>query len=142
MQQVASRRYIRDGHQQLQNESVAVLKFDADQRQLQFEARPSMKEAAMRSPAARPAALNSPLDGSGSVVDFAGELNAAPWGPAALEQRRERTRDHLSKIATRRETWINRNRYYYELLNRLLCFLVEPQKKVLSVRCDIGNLLA
>ena len=29
------------------------------------------------------------------------------WGPAALEERRERTRDHLAKIATRRETWIN-----------------------------------
>src|ERR1041385_2066763 len=101
-----------------------------------------MKEAAMHSPAARAAAVNSPLDGSGSVVDFADELNAAPWGPAALEQRRERTRNHLSKIAVRRETWINRNRYYYELLNRLLRFLVEPRKKVLSVRCDIGNLLA
>src|SRR2546428_13100235 len=64
------------------------------------------------------------------------------WGLAALEQRRERTRDHLAKIAARRESWINRNRYYYELLIRLLCFLVEPQKKVLSVRCDTGNLLA
>ena len=38
--------------------------------------------------------------------------------------------------------WINRNRYYYELLNRLLRFLVEPQKRVLSVRCGTGNLLA
>jgi hypothetical protein len=121
---------------------VPVVQFDGDGRQLQFEARRSMKEAAMQSPAARPAAVNSPLNGSASVVDLAGELNAALWGPAALEHRRERTRDHLSKIAPRRETWINRNRYYYELLNRLLCFLVEPQKKVLSVRCDIGNLLA
>ena len=34
------------------------------------------------------------------------------------------------------------NRYYYELLGRLLRFLVEPQKKVLSVRCGTGNLLA
>jgi 2-polyprenyl-3-methyl-5-hydroxy-6-metoxy-1,4-benzoquinol methylase len=64
------------------------------------------------------------------------------WGAAALEQRRERTRDHLIKIAARREDWINRNKYYYELLHRLLRFLVEPQKKVLSVRCGTGNLLA
>src|SRR6266576_3035431 len=64
------------------------------------------------------------------------------WGLAALDQRRERTRNHLAKIAVRREGWINRNRYYYELLNRLLCFLVEPQKRVLSVRCSTGNLLA
>ena len=64
------------------------------------------------------------------------------WGPAALEERRERTRDHLAKIAARRESWINRNKYYYELLNRLFRFLVEPEKKVLSVRCGTGNLLA
>src|SRR6059058_4568280 len=70
------------------------------------------------------------------------ETSREVWGPPALEQRRERTRDHLAKIAVRRQSWINRNRYYYELLNLLLRFLVEPQKRVLSVRCDIGNLLA
>src|SRR5436305_3601161 len=70
------------------------------------------------------------------------EPNAEIWGPAALEQRRQRTRQHLAKIAARRESWINRNSYYYRLLNRLLCFLVEPEKKVLSVRCGTGNLLA
>src|SRR5205814_701839 len=70
------------------------------------------------------------------------ETSREVWGSPALEQRRERTRDHLAKIAVRRQSWINRNRYYYELLNRLLRFLVEPQKRVLSVRCDIGNLLA
>src|SRR6266478_923301 len=70
------------------------------------------------------------------------QANREVWGPAVLEQRRERTRDHLAKIAARRQSWINRNRYYYELLNRLLRFLVEPQKKILSVRCGTGNLLA
>jgi SAM-dependent methyltransferase len=70
------------------------------------------------------------------------ETHTQPWGAAALEQRRERTRDHLARIAPRRESWINRNTYYYELLSRLLRFLVEPQKKVLSVRCGTGNLLA
>src|SRR6267143_6727466 len=70
------------------------------------------------------------------------ETHTQPWGTAALEQRRERTRDHLARIAPRRESWINRNTYYYELLSRLLRFLVEPEKKVLSVRCGTGNLLA
>jgi 2-polyprenyl-3-methyl-5-hydroxy-6-metoxy-1,4-benzoquinol methylase len=70
------------------------------------------------------------------------EVNREVSGPAALEQRRERTRNHLAGIASRRESWIERNRYYYELLSRLLRFLVEPEKKVLSVRCGIGNLLA
>jgi hypothetical protein len=44
------------------------------------------------------------------------EANAESWGPAVLEQRRERTRDDLAKIAARRESWINRNRYYCEPL--------------------------
>ena len=70
------------------------------------------------------------------------ETKKGTWGPAALEQRRERSRNHLARIAVRRECWIDRNRYYYELLNRLLRFLVEPQKRVLSVRCGTGNLLA
>ena len=102
-----------------------------------------MKEAAVRSSAAGSATVNPPLNDTGSMAALAGECdqNAATWGPAALEQRRERTRDHLAKIAPRRDNWINRNRYYYELLERLLRFLVEPQKRVLSVRCGTGNLL-
>lgn len=103
-----------------------------------------MKEAVVPNSAAGSANINSPLNNSEGVgaVLKQHKVNSQAWGPAALEQRRERTRDHLAKIAARRETWINRNRCYYELLTRLLCFLVEPQKKVLSVRCDIGNLLA
>jgi len=102
-----------------------------------------MKEATVRSSAAGSATVNPPLNDTGSMAALAGECdqNAATWGPTALEQRRERTRDHLAKIAPRRENWINRNRYYYELLERLLRFLVEPQKRVLSVRCGTGNLL-
>src|ERR1700739_1432757 len=102
-----------------------------------------MKEAIVPNSAAGSANINSPLNnGEGVAVLKEPKANSQMWGPAALEQRRERTRDQLAKIAARRETWINRNRYYYELLNRLLRFLVEPQKKVLSVRCDVGNLLA
>jgi hypothetical protein len=70
------------------------------------------------------------------------EPNLKNWGPAALEQRRERTREHLAGIASHRETWVNRNRYYYGLLSQLLRFLVEPHKKVLSVRSDTGFALA
>jgi hypothetical protein len=102
-----------------------------------------MKEAVVRNSAAGSANINSPLNNSDGVGPVLKQhvANSQTWGPAALEQRRERTRDHLAKIAARRETWINRNRYYYELLNLLFRFLVEPQKKVLSVRCEIGNLL-
>ena len=70
------------------------------------------------------------------------EAKKDTWGPAALEKRRERTRNHFAKIAGRRESWIKRNRYYYELLSRLLRFLVEPNKKVLSVGCGTAYHLA
>jgi len=70
------------------------------------------------------------------------EAKKGTWGPVALETRRERTRKHLAKIAVRRESWIKRNRYYYELLSRLLRFLVEPNKKVLSVGCGTAYHLA
>jgi ubiquinone/menaquinone biosynthesis C-methylase UbiE len=48
----------------------------------------------------------------------------------------------LATIAPRREEWINRNKYYYGLLDRLLRFLVEPGRRVLSIRCGSGKLLA
>ena len=76
------------------------------------------------------------------VVTNERQTNKEIWGRVALEERRDRTRSHLAGIAYRRESWINRNRYYYGLLSQLLQFLVEPQKKVLSVRCGTGNLLA
>jgi SAM-dependent methyltransferase len=102
-----------------------------------------MKEAAVSSSAGG-AGTSPQRNDSQSMGAFATQRESIPeqWGPAALDQRRERTRDHLAKIAARRESWINRNKYYYELLNRLFRFLVEPDKKVLSVRCGTGNLLA
>src|SRR6516165_5442213 len=102
-----------------------------------------MKQAAVQTAVAGSAQVDSPSKDPGRMTAPVGEWEPnTAWGPAALEQRRERTRDQLAKIAARRESWINRNKYYYELLNRLFRFLVEPEKKVLSVRCGTGNLLA
>jgi SAM-dependent methyltransferase len=102
-----------------------------------------MKEAAVETSVADAGALNSASNDADGITAPLNECEPnAAWGPAALEQRRQRTRNHLAQIAPRREIWINRNRYYYELLSRLLRFLVEPGKKVLSVRCGTGNLLA
>ena len=70
------------------------------------------------------------------------KANQEVWGTAALEQRRQSARQHLAAIASRRESWITRNRYYYGLLTRLLQFVVEPDKTVLSVRCGTGYHLA
>jgi 2-polyprenyl-3-methyl-5-hydroxy-6-metoxy-1,4-benzoquinol methylase len=63
-------------------------------------------------------------------------------GTAALTQRRERTAQHLARLAEKRDYWIKNNRYYYELLARLMQFLVEPNKHVLSVRCGTAAMLA
>jgi SAM-dependent methyltransferase len=102
-----------------------------------------MKETAVQSAADLPAITSPPNDrGRADALTNEPEPNAEMWGPAALEQRRQRTRNHLAQIAARRESWIHRNSYYYGLLNRLLRFLIEPEKKVLSVRCGTGNFLA
>ncbi len=64
------------------------------------------------------------------------------WGPAALDARRELTRQHLASVADVREKWINRNPYHYGMVSRLLRFLVEPGKRVLSIRSGPGQQLA
>lgn len=102
-----------------------------------------MKETALQRGAGLPAITSPPSNrGRADALPNESEPNAERWGTAALEQRRQRTRNHLAQIAARRESWINRNSYYYGLLNRLLRFLIELEKKVLSVRCGTGNLLA
>src|SRR5271157_216751 len=70
------------------------------------------------------------------------DSDAAPvWGPEALRLRNEQTRQHQSASATRRASWIARNKCYYESLKRLLRHLVEPGKRVLNIRCQTGFLL-
>ena len=59
-----------------------------------------------------------------------------------MEERRQRSARHLTGLAARRAYWIDQNRYYYDLLARLLRFLVEPGKRVLFLRCHTGDLLA
>jgi len=70
------------------------------------------------------------------------ENAALVWGPAALERRRQQTRELLSSVASIREGWMKRNCYYYSKVRQLLSFLVEPEKKVLSIRCGVGQQLA
>jgi hypothetical protein len=85
---------------------------------------------------------------SGTVERFQMESLPEPenaqliWGPAALEGRRQQTRELLSSVAPVRERWMERNRYYYRKVRKLLSFLVEPHKKVLSIRCGLGHQLA
>ncbi len=64
------------------------------------------------------------------------------WGPAALAADQKTKRSHMDRFAQARQTWIHRNRYFYNKVKRLLRFIIEPQKKVLNIRCQTGHLLA
>ena len=64
------------------------------------------------------------------------------WGVAALQSTRQARRELQDSIALKRDRWISRNRYYYGRIKRLLRFIIEPQKRVLEVRCQTGGLLA
>lgn len=64
------------------------------------------------------------------------------WGPSALEQVRAARRFQQHALAPQRSRWIRANRYFYDRLKRLLRFIIDPQKRVLEVRCETGHLLA
>jgi hypothetical protein len=78
-----------------------------------------------------------------TMIAAAPELRAPEgWGPDALSDVREARREHQAAIAGQRDAWIRSNRYFYDRLKRTLQFIVEPGKRVLEVRCEIGHLLA
>ena len=70
------------------------------------------------------------------------ETEKSAWGIEALHSSREARRRFQDRIAPERDRWIQANRYYYERIKRLLKFIVEPQKRVLELRCQTGDLLA
>ena len=63
-------------------------------------------------------------------------------GPSALDEMREARRAHQDAVAGSRNKWIRSNKYFYDRIKRLLRFIVEPEKKVLDLRCETGHLLA
>lgn len=64
------------------------------------------------------------------------------WGMPALEDIREARRAHQDAIAALRRKWILSNRYFYGRLKRALQFIVQPNKRVLEIRCQTGDVLA
>jgi hypothetical protein len=60
----------------------------------------------------------------------------------ALQSSRAARRELQDGIAAKRDGWIQSNRYYYGRIKRLLRFIIEPQKRVLELRCQTGHLLA
>jgi hypothetical protein len=64
------------------------------------------------------------------------------WGLSALEQIREARRRHQEAFASQRSKWIQKNKYFYGRLQRLLKFIIEPGRRVLELRCEAGDFLA
>lgn len=62
-------------------------------------------------------------------------------GPGALLRRRNRIKQSQIVTAQDRSKWIARNPYFYNSIKKLFSFLVEPQSRVLNVRCQTGFLL-
>jgi Glycosyl transferase family 2 len=78
-----------------------------------------------------------------SAIVTEGEAPARKsWGPRALEEMREARRTFQDSVAPHRDDWVRSNRYFYDGLKRVLRFIVEPGKRVLAVRCQLGHLLA
>src|ERR1051326_406865 len=63
------------------------------------------------------------------------------WGTEDLRLNREARRQLQEQSAENRDRWIQRNRYYYDRVKRLLRYIVEPGKRVLEVRCQTGHFL-
>lgn len=78
---------------------------------------------------------------STEVNTTVGGDNGLVWGPAALAAERQAKRKHMAKFAQSRDTWIRRNKYFYDKVKHLLRFIIEPQKRVLNIRCQTGHLL-
>jgi len=67
--------------------------------------------------------------------------DSAIVGPEALEAQRECIAEAQRQMAKERGEWIARRRYFYDLMRRVLGFIVEPAERVLSVRCQNGWIL-
>src|SRR5271155_5807454 len=77
------------------------------------------------------------------MIDTEPELEkSVNWGLPALEQLREARRRHQESVASQRAKWICANKYFYGRIQRLLQFIVEPNKRVLELRCETGDFLA
>lgn len=68
--------------------------------------------------------------------------NVVNWGLPALELIREARRRHQDSVAGERSKWIRANKYFYGCVQRLLQFIVEPGKRVLELRGELGDFLA
>ncbi len=59
-----------------------------------------------------------------------------------LDSLRQRIKEKYNYSAPHRQKQVDRHRYYYNHIKKILQFLVEPNRRVLQIRSDTGGLLA
>lgn len=65
-------------------------------------------------------------------------LNPKSESLEILDSRRKFIIESYDRVASQRERWIERNRYYYNYLKKILRFIVEPKSSVLQIKCETG----
>lgn len=58
-----------------------------------------------------------------------------------LDSLREKIRIKNNRLAAKRIRWIKSNSYFYKQLINSLRFVIEPNSKVLNIRCSVGYIL-
>jgi len=58
-----------------------------------------------------------------------------------LDQLRQKIRDKNDKLAHKRMQWVEDNPYFYNQLINALKFVIEPESRVLHIRCSLGFIL-
>ncbi len=63
------------------------------------------------------------------------------WAIEHMESRKASVREAYESVAPVREKWIKKNRYFYDRLGGFLRFIIEPGKRVLLFRSELGQIL-
>lgn len=50
-------------------------------------------------------------------------------------------KDHYNQLASRRDSFLQKNKYFYSLIYQNYQYFIAPNKRVLEIGCGIGNLL-
>ena len=64
------------------------------------------------------------------------------WALEHIRSRKQYVRDSYASIASVREKWILRNRYFYNRLGAFLKFIIEPGSSAVLFRSELGQLFA
>jgi len=68
-----------------------------------------------------------------------GKKNLTPL--EVFEGKKKYISDQYNQEAPKRDSWIRKNKYYYDYLTKNLRFIVEPESRVLQVKCETGYFL-